>query len=200
MRICATCQTEKADYYAGNSRDCKDCVKDRARRWYAENQEHTKRRVAAYAKENPDKVAEWRQQYEERHKDRVIASKQAYVTRHPERRVTSRAKWNDANRERIARVSAAWQRNNRAKASAGWARYNAAKKRAVPGWANEFFISEVYDLANRRSQTTGFPWHVDHMVPLVSSKVCGLHVEDNLRVIPGSLNMKKSNRTWPDMP
>jgi 5-methylcytosine-specific restriction endonuclease McrA len=41
---------------------------------------------------------------------------------------------------------------------------------------------------------------VDHIVPLKSPLVCGLHVEHNLQVIPATQNRRKHNRVWPDMP
>lgn len=80
------------------------------------------------------------------------------------------------------------------------AKRRASKLQATPLWANEFFISETYDLATLRTKAFGTPWHVDHIVPLQSKLVCGLHVECNLRVIPGVDNFKKGNRYWPDMP
>jgi len=89
--------------------------------------------------------------------------------------------------------------NNPAKANANSAAYQAGKLQAIPKWANEFFTEEAYDLAQRRTKCTGFAWHVDHIVPLRSNRVCGLHVENNLRVIPARENISKGNRTWLDM-
>jgi hypothetical protein len=37
-------------------------------------------------------------------------------------------------------------------------------------------------------------------VPLRSKLVSGLHVENNLRVIPARENNQKKNKHWPDMP
>jgi hypothetical protein len=71
--------------------------------------------------------------------------------------------------------------------------------RATPAWANHFFIEEAYDLAQRRTKSTGIKWHVDHIVPLRSKRVCGLHVENNLQVIPARTNLEKGNRVWPSM-
>ena len=63
-------------------------------------------------------------------------------------------------------------------------------------------MEEIYDLAARKTalKTGGVDrWEVDHIVPLQSPIVCGLHVEHNLQVIPASKNRSKHNRHWPDM-
>lgn len=41
---------------------------------------------------------------------------------------------------------------------------------------------------------TGEAWHVDHMYPLRNSEVCGLHVWNNLQVLPARLNTQKRNQ------
>lgn len=76
----------------------------------------------------------------------------------------------------------------------------ARKFSSTPAWANEFFVEEAYALAKLRTKVFGFAWHVDHIVPLNSKKVCGLHTHSNLQVIPGAENISKGNRNWPDMP
>ena len=50
----------------------------------------------------------------------------------------------------------------------------------------------------RDAKTAGM--HVDHIVPLNSPIVCGLHNEFNLQIIPPATNYHKSNNYWPDMP
>jgi hypothetical protein len=67
-------------------------------------------------------------------------------------------------------------------------------------WANDFFIEEAYDLAHRRTKLSGKKWDVDHIVPLKSPLVCGLHVEHNLQVITHRQNCRKRNFDWPDKP
>lgn len=84
--------------------------------------------------------------------------------------------------------------------NADTAKRHAAKMRAIPAWANKFFIEEIYVLSALRTAMFGFQWHVDHIVPLQSELVCGLHTEANLRVIPWIDNVRKHNRHWPDMP
>jgi Uri superfamily endonuclease len=67
-------------------------------------------------------------------------------------------------------------------------------------WADSSNMDEKYLLAKHLSEQTGAQWHVDHIVPLFSSLVCGLHCEANMQVIPAEENISKSNRVWPDMP
>lgn len=71
--------------------------------------------------------------------------------------------------------------------------YKDRLKKAMPKWANTFFIMEIYDLARLRTLLTGIEWHVDHKIPIKGKNVCGLHVENNLDVILGKDNLLKSN-------
>jgi hypothetical protein len=132
--------------------------------------------------------------------------------------------WREKNKDAIAQRVAAWQKANTEKGRAKAARYRernpnagkesylrskelnpeligercarrrAQKKRAAPTWANSFFIREAYHLAKLRTKATGIVWEVDHIYPLQSDVVCGLHVETNLRVVPRMVNRSKGNK------
>lgn len=93
-----------------------------------------------------------------------------------------------------------WYYQNKDKAMARNKRYEAAKLQAVPGWANDAAIALFYEESQFATEFFGIPFHVDHIVPLRSKIVCGLHWELNLRVIKGEDNLSKSNKYWPDMP
>lgn len=79
------------------------------------------------------------------------------------------------------------------------AMHHARKMKAIPMWLTVGKVMEVYAEAAKR-RAAGELCHVDHIVPLKSNLVCGLHNEFNLRIIPSSENQRKSNRHWPDMP
>jgi hypothetical protein len=134
----------------------------------------------------------------------VVAARCAYAKREPERHAVQcrkgNSKWRKENRELCSSIALAWEKAFPARVNANQARRNASKLQATPAWANEFFIEEAYELAQLRTKATGFQWHVDHIVPLRSKFVCGLHVESNLQVIPAVENCIKSNKYWPDMP
>ena len=116
-------------------------------------------------------------------KDRVAASRKAWAVANPEKVEESRRAWVEANPQRARAITRAVR-----------GRRNAAKRRAIPAWADKERIAEVY----RRAAAMGL--EVDHVVPLRSPLVCGLHVWENLQLLARPLNNLKGNRSWPDMP
>lgn len=96
--------------------------------------------------------------------------------------------------------SKAFQKRHPDKVSAYVMRRYAAKKHATPSWANATYIMDMYLIARICTEATGVKYQVDHIVPLRSKKVCGLHVEHNLQVITGADNHAKNNLLWSDMP
>lgn len=122
------------------------------------------------------------------------------VTRDQEKKRAAHARWRAGNVERERSRSNRWKRENPSEAAALAATRRAITRRAAPAWANRFYIAEAYRLARIRTAATGIKHVVDHIVPLQSPLVCGLHVEANLQVIPESINASKGNRWWNDMP
>ena len=83
------------------------------------------------------------------------------------------------------------------------ARRRAAERNAFRPFNRELFELveiEAYHLAQLRTELTGIQWDVDHVIPLQSDTVCGLHNEFNLAVITAQENGRKKNLYWPDMP
>ena len=158
-----------------------------ARARYAANPAKFAERNKAWRLANPENEAE-------RGKSRRYTKEQKDAT-------AKRSKeWATANPEKQAARVKSWAAANPAKVTMKAGRRRASRLLATPLWANEFIISEAYELAQMRTKVTGIVWHVDHVVPLTSKLVCGLHCEHNIRVIPGSENIAKNNRYWPDMP
>lgn len=72
-------------------------------------------------------------------------------------------------------------------AAARTAKYRAKKLQATPQWANIEAIKEFYENCPEGH-------HVDHIIPLNGTNVCGLHVIENLQYLPAKENLKKSNK------
>ena len=108
--------------------------------------------------------------------------------------------WTHRNKQRKAIATDVWQKTNKANKNSSNFLYKAKKAMAMPKWADAKKIQTEYELAAWCSKVTGEKYHVDHIVPLKSNLVCGLHNEFNLRVILAKDNIIKGNRHWPDMP
>ncbi len=110
-------------------------------------------------------------------------------------RIARQLAWNAANPDRKRENNRRHSSRNPAKRNAITARYHAAKINATPKWADFRAIEQFYKLAVSITSETGVPHEVDHVVPLQSKIVCGLHWEGNLQVITASENRRKS-RIW----
>jgi len=135
-------------------------------------------------------------QWYENNREKALTNTKLWRTRNPEKTPAAWKRWSRANHQHLVdyRKRNAWRQLAHVRTR------QASKLKATPEWANRFFMEEAYHLARIRTDMLGFPWDVDHIVPLKNPIVCGLHVEHNLQVIPELENIKKGNRRWPDMP
>lgn len=179
-------------------------LKAKAKKQYWDKREQNLARSAAWAKENPIANREKVRRYALRHPELVAArskvSKNKYYEENKERLKKYIRAWQVANPEKRAAHKATFYVENSAKIAINNRKYCVSRDTATPAWANEFFMNEAYRLARLRTKVLGRKWVVDHIVPLNSKIVCGLHAHTNLQVIPQRTNAIKSNRWWPDMP
>lgn len=144
--------------------------------------------------------------YREKNRDAINEKQRQRVASNPEKyKAITRKSMKKAyaeNPEKYKVRSNEWRKTNyqiRPELFHGWRVKHEAKVRST-SWANQWLIGEIYDLARKRSLATGMQWEVDHIVPVDSSLVCGLHVEQNLRIVPMGVNRSKGNMFWPDHP
>lgn len=206
---CKTCHNKATSAYAKKTRLESNA---RAKAWRHANKEKVKeiktrsrlkklaedpglerRRMREYAKKNPEIVkAIAARSRAKRAVTHALETKQ-YATEYYEQHaelIKARSKERYYQRKEV----------DRPLVSERVMRRNARKLQATPLWGSSDAIKAIYLRAADITKATGLKHHVDHIVPLQSKHVCGLHVEFNLEVKPWVENVSKSNRWWPDCP
>jgi len=148
---------------------CVDCMRED---WALDNE-----RRKAKPKTEAAKAAGKR--YYERNREAVIARSAA---RPPEEKRRNRAEYKDRNIDVVRADTSVRKRRHR---------------EATPKWLTaeqKLAMRQLYLQARKLTEVAKERYVVDHIVPLRSHEVCGLHVPWNLRVITQEENLKKSNK------
>lgn len=186
MQICIKCNVEKSlsEFHkskrskTGFTNVCSECDCARCRESY--KKEERKAVSKKYRQLTSEKNAEYQKQYREENKQRLLEQRRLKVD----------------HKKELDRI---YVQNNPAKIVAKSARRRALRLRATPSWASKAYIDIFYQMAKDETERTSREVHVDHIVPLKSELVCGLHSEDNLQLLFKEDNLSKSNVVWPDM-
>lgn len=103
----------------------------------------------------------------------------------------SNLNWAAKNSKKTSAYVAKWRASNPAKKRAERAKERA--KQAMPKWVDSISIVKIYaEMVDLRKK--GLDVHVDHIIPLNTDTVCGLHVPWNLRIVNASENRRKHNK------
>lgn len=208
MKKCSKCKQIKSrsefdkssSTKTGLQCQCKECrrayaksVSDRdkgkRREHYLTNREKILEDQRNYRKENPDVVKATEQRKYKKNSEHIKSRVSQYQKDNPEVNRRASKKYRDAN-PHLGAAKTAKRRARLAKATPRW----------FDDEFEQLYISEIFLLAQQRTEATGVEWHVDHITPLTSDTVCGLHCSSNLQVLTAFENISKSNRYWPDMP
>jgi hypothetical protein len=199
----------------GLDTNCKQCKSIKAAKNYIANKAKIRANVSAYTAENKAKIKIAKAKYQSNNAAKIAIQKAKYAEANPGKMRAYHAAWYIENSTDERAKQAAYQKLNRPKMNVANAKYSrahpdirnamaakrrAAKFRATPAWADTNKIRAIYSRSAALTKTTGNVHHVDHIVPLQSDVVCGLHCEANLQVLLGTENTRKHNRHWPDMP
>lgn len=222
-KVCSCCKVEKpvSEFYKdktkknGFSSHCKVCSavykkdyqqqnKDKILAYHKDYRQQNKDKILARAKEyresNKDKIAVGQKEYYQHNKDKLAEWKKEYTQKNKERVLANAKKYYQENKDQMAAKAKDYRQTNKPLFSALRAKRRAAKLKATPEWADLEQITEFYEVTLAFKLYTGKEYHVDHIVPLQSKLVCGLHVPANLQVLEAKDNLSKKNSWWPDMP
>lgn len=169
-----------------SNKKCLECGRINNAKWMAENPERWKEisRNSRRKTYDPKKNSEQCRAYREKVKD-----DEGFKRRTVERATA----WQKANRERMREIYSKYKKCNPGKVNAANASRALRKRMAMPSWADQQAIKQIYiDCAAKSSG--GEKFHVDHIVPIQGKNVCGLHVPYNLQILPAKENISKSNK------
>jgi len=126
-----------------------------------------------------------------------------------EKGIASKRKYYEANKEVVIAKAAnrpieerrahrrTWNQENPGAKNALTAKRRSRKKNATPIWLADHHkrkIDQMYVSADKMSKELGQRYQVDHIIPLQSDTVCGLHVPWNLQLLSVEANQSKGNR------
>lgn len=198
--ICSKCKIDKCyDDFNKNQKYCRTCQSICKKVWHEANKLKANACSKRYDEEHKEEKAKRMKEWSVANRDRINTKKQEANAKNPSKNRQRVKEWKKSNPDKVKILRAAYEEKYPYKKQFRKRLREASQLTALPTWANKFFMSEIYSLAKLRSKYTGIVWHVDHIVPLRSRFVCGLHVEHNMQIIPATANLKKGNRYWPDM-
>jgi hypothetical protein len=163
----------------------KSTISRRMKRYYDENRSVILRQKKEYAERNREAIALYLKEYQERNKDSIVSYRKSY--------------WSTNRDALLVRQREKYAQNAVTRRTAS-SRSRAARAKRIICWGKEadeltrLREVELHELCVRMEGDTGVKFHVDHMIPLQGSLVCGLHVWNNLQAIPRELNQSKKNK------
>lgn len=188
---------------------CILCNREWASSYRKDNFEKEKERHRKYDLANPECVLKRRKTYLARHKDKLILVRSERYLLNREKELVRCKIWRDKNpewtknytqiyrginRDKIKEYERRYFKKNKARVYAKTARRRASLKNAYVSWADDKKIQAIYAECVRLTKETGVIHHVDHIVPLQSKYVCGLHNEHNLQILTARENLTKLNK------
>ena len=117
--------------------------------------------------------------YKEKNKEKC----KAYREKNKDKISLYRKVYNQRNKDKLA----IWRKTIRSQKNYYQSKRRLIIKTQCPKWADLEKIKQIYIDCPKG-------YHVDHIVPLNNPVVCGLHVENNLKIVTAEYNLKKGNR------
>lgn len=176
---------------------CKECVKKASKKYRAENKEKVSAYNKKYNAENKEANSAHHKAVRQANPELAKAKDKAHREKSKDLIKGHQAKYRADNKEKEILRHAKYSRENKGMANNNSALRRARLKQVAIPVVNEeqytFFMQEIYKHAIDKSNLTGIPCEVDHLVPLTNERVTGLHNPANLQVITRAANRSKGS-------
>lgn len=209
MKVCIDCKEQKplcefgvhSGHSDGKSSRCLPCARKKSAEYRAKNKDKYLKTASEKYWADPEAGRDKSKRNYAKHADSRRAS--AFQKYHADVEKAKKANRSNYEKHRAARLAQAAEyyrrtyHKNKYKVLEKTKARQASKIRATPTWDREltkFIAEQAYELSAMRRESTSIIWEIDHIVPLKSDQVCGLHVWTNLRVIPKAVNRSKGNK------
>lgn len=201
------CTEEYREVLLTGKRTCPKCSEEKSACDFSKStatsfglQNYCKSCCSEWRSDNKEYLAKTKREYHEKNRESIAERKKAYMARTKSETNRRSREWRERNPEKRRIVANNYVRRNPQKMAAAAAARRAVKLSATPAWSDPNEIGKIYEKARFLNALGERQFHVDHIVPLKSELVCGLHCESNLQIIWADENQSKGNRYWPGMP
>lgn len=201
MKKCNICQEFKNLYEFCKNKQSKDGLNYKCRNCISKYYENNKTKIKTTAKIWQEKNREDRlikaKNYRYNNKEKIYETIKNWRKRNPEKQKIANDKWRNAHRDKYREINREFAKNNKGKMTAKVCKRYAFKKQALPKWLTIEQLEEIkqiYIKCSEITKRTGIKHEVDHIIPLQSDVVCGLHVPWNLQILTRKENIEKSNK------
>lgn len=195
---------------------CVECCRLSSKLYNQKNQESISKYQIQYRSTHKEEAAEYNRHYQRDNREQLDLYWANYRKRNKEYLnnywrnrhhsnsayknwyVRYRKQYYLTNRTIILSKAKYYRIHNPDKVAANTSQRRSSKNRAVPLWFEKELVDNIYTKAQELSNTLNCNIQVDHIIPLNSPTVCGLHCWTNLQLLEQSLNGSKGNNYQSD--
>lgn len=127
---------------------------------------------------------EYSRQYKILNKESIKLQRKRYRQENKERIALFWKEYYAGNKEYLLEKNKKYKEENEGYSTA----FNSRNRKRMPKWANKEKILAIYKEAKEKGL------EVDHIIPLNSKLVCGLHVHNNLQLLTSVENKRKQQK------
>jgi len=169
---------------------CRLCGKKQNNEYSRRNREKLRQKAKIYYYENLEKVRLNKREYAKKNRKAELKRAKDWYQENKKRKYEYDKKYAEANRDKRRLASRKFKKRHPSNSKVWCAIRRASKLKAMPTWVDKNELKNIY-----KNCPSGY--HVDHIIPLISKTVCGLHVPWNLQYLLPIENLKKANHYDP---